>query len=87
MRHRTFEPKPLDRLPSRHIQLQGAPTPGGGSGYEPVSECQRRPRQSESGGRLPPLQLEGVAGGGRAEPGRVDAGRATRGGDRRLGHN
>ena len=24
---------------------------------------------------MPPLQLEGVAGGGRAEPGRVDAGR------------
>ena len=47
----------------------------------------RRPRESESEGRLPPLQLEGVAGGGRAEPGRVDAGRATRGGDRRLGHN
>ena len=46
----------------------------------------RRPRESESEGRLPPLQLEGVAGGGRAEPGRVDAGRATRGGDRRLGH-
>ena len=35
----------------------------------------RRPRESESEGRLPPLQLEGVAGGGRAEPGRVDAGR------------
>ena len=50
----------------------------------------RRPRESESEGRLPPLQLEGVAGGGRAEPGRVRRARpggATDGSDTTKGQH
>ena len=40
----------------------------------------RRPDES----RLPPLQLEGVAGRGRAEPSGVDAGRRLGDGDERV---